>query len=103
MKMPNLSMLKLDFFVSLLNRCTEGQKQLIFAAAIVLVVVLDSVLFIGPALRVIYQDAPKIAPLKQELKRLAENERDKVAIQKKWDELKSSLEKVNQHLFSLFS
>jgi len=99
-KMPKFFMPKLDFFVNLLNQRSERQKQLIIGFVVVLVLFLDFALLVKPTARILFEDVPKIAPLKQELKGLIEDHKNKDEIQKKWEELKLSLKERNSVFIS---
>lgn len=99
-KPPKLVVPKLDFIVRLLNQCTERQKQLIIGAVIVSVLFLDFTLLVKPTAKILFEDVPKIAPLKQELKGLIEDDKNKDEIQKKWEELKLSLKERNSAFIS---
>ncbi len=98
--MKQIRIPKLDLFVNLLNQRTEREKQLIIGFMIALAIFLDYAVLVGPAIKAVSQDGPKIAPLKQELKGMIDDEKNKEEIRKKWEELKLTLETRDRSFIS---
>lgn len=86
MKKPSL-----DVFANFLNSRNVREKQLIIGFVVVLLFSADYFVLIQPVTKIFSEVSPKVAPLKEELKSLKEDNKNKEAIQKKWEEAKKDL------------
>ncbi len=81
----------MDFVANFLNSRSVREKQLIISFILVFIVLMDVVLLIQPVTKLFLEEFPRIAPVKAELKGLREDQKNREAIQKKWEEAKREL------------
>ena len=80
-----------DFIANFLNARNLREKQLIIGFVAVFVFSVDYFILLQPVIRIFSEVSPKMAPLKEELKVLKEDRKNKDAIQKKWEDAKKDL------------
>jgi Tfp pilus assembly protein PilO len=101
-KMPSFKMPKspaidraraaFDPVVGFLNKRSTQEKQLIVGAVIVLGVALDFLFLVQPVARTLFEQAPKLPPLRQELKQLRKDLKDKAGIGQRWQAAQAELQ-----------
>ena len=80
-----------DLLADFLNSRNLREKQLLIGFVIVFIFCADYFLLLQPVLHIFSEVSPKITPLKEELKSLKEDRKNKDAIQKKWEDTKKDL------------
>jgi Tfp pilus assembly protein PilO len=83
--------LRLDSLATFLNSRNAREKYLLIALFGVFLLVLDYFLWLAPLFKTYGEAAPKIAPLREEVRVLKEDHKNKDAIQKRWEEVKLEL------------
>ena len=91
MKGSKFAMPKFDAVATFLNSRNAREKYMLVGLVGVFLFVLDYFLWLAPVFNVYGEAAPKIAPLREELKSLKEDHKNKDGIQKKWEEAKREL------------
>ena len=86
----------MDLAANFLNSRSVREKQLIVGFVIALALFVDFTLLVQPVARALFDLAPKVPPLRQELRELTEDVKSRDAIQKKWDEAKQRLQDKEQ-------
>src|SRR4051812_20274223 len=80
-----------DIAANYLNSRTVREKQMIFGFIIALAVALDFVVLVQPVAKTLFEQAPKLPPLRQELRELRQDMKMKDKIRKEWEDSKKSL------------
>ena len=82
----------IDRFANFLNSRTLREKQMIIIFGLVFIFFLDILLVIQPFAKMFTEVAPKITPLKEELKSLRDDLKNKTQIRQRWEDAKKEME-----------
>ena len=88
---PKLPVPKFDALAAFLNNRNAREKYLLIAFFGVFLFVVDYYVWLAPVFKVYGEVAPKIPPLKEELKALQDDEKNKDAIRQKSEDAKREL------------
>ena len=87
---------RMDFIAGFLNSRTLREKQMIIGFLVALLFIADYALLLSPVLSVLSSTSPKIGPLREELKGLRDDYKNREEIRKKWEDAKKDIEERNQ-------
>ena len=92
--------LNFDFIANFLNTRTLREKQLIIGFVIAFLFSVDYLVFVQPVVHIFSDTSPKIGALKEELKGLREDLKNKDAIRKKWEDAKKDLAEKEKYFIA---
>ncbi len=95
LKKPNF-----DFAANFLNTRSVLEKQLLIGFVVAFLFCIDYFVFLQPVIHIFSEVSPTIAPLKDELKGLKEDQKNKAAIQKKWEDAKKDLSEKESYFIA---
>jgi Tfp pilus assembly protein PilO len=92
--------LGLDFIANFLNSRTLREKQLIIGFVVVFLFCVDYFLLIQPVIGIFSEVSPKVSPVKEELKALRDDQKNKDSITRKWENAKKELDEKERYFIS---
>ena len=90
-----------DLAANFLNSRSVREKQLIFGFVIALGLGADLALFVQPVAGILFEFAPKLPPLRQELRELKQDTKSKDAIKKEWEDSRLALQQQQTSFISV--
>ena len=90
-KLPKIAFPKSDALAAFLNSRNAREKYMLIALFGVFLLTADYFVWLDPTCKAYIAVSPKIVPLREEMKSLREDHKNKDAIQKKWEDAKVEL------------
>jgi Tfp pilus assembly protein PilO len=95
-----MQMPRFDKAATFLNSRNTREKYMLIAFIGVFIFTLDYFVWLSPVIRMFGEAAPKIAPLREELKALRDDEKNKDAIRQKWQDAQKELSEKDRQFIS---